>query len=99
MGARESASPPFTIEEIRSDSSETTLASARALLLEYGRFVVTQPGAARFCFGTLEMEPHAFPSPTSNKMADASSHTFKIRLPALLPGVRFLKRSLPRLGS
>lgn len=61
MGARESASPPFTIEEIRSDASETTLASARALLLEYGRFVVTQPGAARFCFGTLEMEAARLP--------------------------------------
>ena len=61
MGARETASPPFTIEEIRSDASETTLASARALLLEYGRFVVAQPGAARFCFGTLEKEAARLP--------------------------------------
>jgi GNAT superfamily N-acetyltransferase len=46
-----------------SDPAET-LAQARELLLEYGRFVIGQPGAARFCFGTLEQEatrlPHSF---------------------------------------
>ena len=31
------------------------------LLLEYGRFVVAQPGAARFCFGTLEKEAAGLP--------------------------------------
>lgn len=34
------------------------------MLLEYGRFVVAQPGAARFCFGSLEQEaarlPHSY---------------------------------------
>lgn len=34
------------------------------MLLEYGRFVIAQPGAARFCFGALEQEaarlPHSF---------------------------------------
>lgn len=37
------------------------IAQARELLLEYGRFVVAQPGAARFCFGTLEKEAEQLP--------------------------------------
>jgi GNAT superfamily N-acetyltransferase len=37
------------------------VASARALLLEYGSFVVAQPGAARFCFGSLEQEAARVP--------------------------------------
>ena len=37
------------------------LAQARELLLEYGRFVIAQPGAARFCFGTLEKEAERLP--------------------------------------
>lgn len=40
------------------------MAEARELLLEYGRFVIAQPGAARFCFGSLEQEatrlPHSY---------------------------------------
>ena len=35
--------------------------SARELLLEYGRFVISQPGAARFCFGSLEQEAARLP--------------------------------------
>jgi len=31
------------------------------LLLEYGRFVVTQPGAAQFCYGSLEKEAARLP--------------------------------------
>lgn len=46
------------------NSLESTLAKARELLLEYGRFVIAQPGAAQFCFGTLEQEaarlPHSY---------------------------------------
>jgi GNAT superfamily N-acetyltransferase len=37
------------------------LAQARELLLEYGRFVVAQSGAARFCFGSLEKEAARLP--------------------------------------
>ena len=49
------------LAEINSDSSATTIDHARELLLEYGRFVVAQPGAAQFCFGSLEMEAAGLP--------------------------------------
>ncbi len=52
----------FRIEEITDGHS--AVPDARALLLEYGRFVIAQPGVARFCFGTLESEaarlPHSY---------------------------------------
>jgi GNAT superfamily N-acetyltransferase len=50
------------LEEITPESSPATLAAARALLLEYGRWVIEQPGAARFCFGSLEMEAAGLPA-------------------------------------
>jgi ribosomal protein S18 acetylase RimI-like enzyme len=50
------------IAEITAASSPTTLAQARELLLEYGRFVLAQPGAGRFCFGTLENEAAQLPA-------------------------------------
>jgi len=31
------------------------------LLIEYGRFVIAQPGAGHFCFGTLEQEAARLP--------------------------------------
>lgn len=52
---------PFDLHEILTTDSEETLAQARELVLEYGRFVVSQPGAARFCFGTLEKEAEGLP--------------------------------------
>lgn len=52
------------LEALSEDSSAESLAAARELLLEYGRFVIGQPGAARFCFGSLEQEaahlPHSY---------------------------------------
>jgi GNAT superfamily N-acetyltransferase len=64
MGQRETASRPFSLHEIAAGASESTLAQARELLLEYGRFVIAQPGAACFCFGTFEQEaarlPHSY---------------------------------------
>jgi GNAT superfamily N-acetyltransferase len=64
MPLRENSSAAFTLTEIVAGSADSTLAEARELLLEYGRFVIAQPGAARFCFGTLEQEaarlPHSF---------------------------------------
>lgn len=52
------------MEVLAQDSSVEALTAARELLLEYGRFVVAQPGAARFCFGSLEKEamrlPHSY---------------------------------------
>jgi ribosomal protein S18 acetylase RimI-like enzyme len=57
-------SQPFSIREVAAAASLDIAAQARELLLEYGRFVVAQPGAGRFCFGSLEKEaaslPHSF---------------------------------------
>lgn len=64
MDTREPLSHTFTLHEVEETASEILLAQARELLLEYGRFVVAQPGAARFCFGSLEQEaarlPHSY---------------------------------------
>jgi ribosomal protein S18 acetylase RimI-like enzyme len=61
MASSETAARPFYLEEISTTASASTLRQARELLLEYGRFVVAQPGAARFCFGTLEKEAARLP--------------------------------------
>jgi ribosomal protein S18 acetylase RimI-like enzyme len=61
MDARDADSPPFSLHEISADASESTLVQARELLLEYGRFVIAQPGAARFCFTSLEEEAARLP--------------------------------------
>ena len=53
--------PQIRLEELDADSTQSTLAHAQELLLEYGRFVIAQPGAARFCFGTLEKEAAQLP--------------------------------------
>jgi ribosomal protein S18 acetylase RimI-like enzyme len=50
------------IDELAADSPESMIVAARDLLLEYGRFVVAQPGAARFCFGALEREAERLPA-------------------------------------
>jgi GNAT superfamily N-acetyltransferase len=54
-------SKTIQITEIDSETIEPVLAQARELLLEYGRFVLAQPGAARFCFGDLEKEANRLP--------------------------------------
>jgi GNAT superfamily N-acetyltransferase len=61
MGSSESASRPFSLQEVSASASKSILAQARELLLEYGRFVIAQPGAARFCFGSLEQEAARLP--------------------------------------
>jgi len=61
MGAAETAQKPFRIEELTADRPASLIAEARELLLEYGRFVVAQPGVARFCFGSLEKEAAGLP--------------------------------------
>ena len=61
MGSSEIKERAFRIEEISSGHSESQIAEARELLLEYGRFVTAQPGVARFCFGTLEKEAAGLP--------------------------------------
>lgn len=47
--------------ELTETSPLDLLAQARELLLEYGRFVISQPAAARFCFGALENEAARLP--------------------------------------
>jgi len=61
MATIEADARPFYLEQIAPTASESTLQQARELLLEYGRFVVAQPGAAHFCFGTLEKEAARLP--------------------------------------
>jgi ribosomal protein S18 acetylase RimI-like enzyme len=64
MDAIEANSAPYHLEELTATTPEATLTQARDLLLEYGRFVLSQPGAAQFCFGSLEKEaarlPHGY---------------------------------------
>lgn len=50
-----------TLQQLEPSASASTLAQARELLLEYGHFVIAQPGAARFCFGSLEQEAARLP--------------------------------------
>lgn len=56
--------PSFQTEEITANTPGKTVARARELLLEYGRFVSSQPGAVGFCYGSLEKEvarlPHSY---------------------------------------
>jgi len=61
MSSLDSAAPPLQISELTAAASAAELAHARTLLLEYGRFVIAQPGAARFCFGSLEKEAADLP--------------------------------------
>jgi ribosomal protein S18 acetylase RimI-like enzyme len=47
--------------ELTESTPADLLAQARELLLEYGRFVISHPAAARFCFGALEKEAARLP--------------------------------------
>jgi ribosomal protein S18 acetylase RimI-like enzyme len=64
MDPRQTASSPVTLLQLTAAAPRDILAQARELLLEYGRFVVDQPGTARFCLGSLEQEaarlPHSY---------------------------------------
>ena len=61
MSAGEQGFKAVHLHEIAMNPPESELAQARELLLEYGRFVITQPGAARFCLGALESEAARLP--------------------------------------
>jgi len=50
-----------SIGALGSDAAPQTIEIARALLLEYGRFVTEAEGAAHFCFGKLEEEVNGLP--------------------------------------
>jgi ribosomal protein S18 acetylase RimI-like enzyme len=64
MATSEDKSQSFHLEEITATSSLAKIAQGRELLLEYGRFVIAQPGCERFCYGSLEQEavglPHSY---------------------------------------
>jgi putative acetyltransferase len=51
----------FQLVELTATASAEVLTQGRDLLLEYGRFVISQPAAARFCFGSLEKEAARLP--------------------------------------
>lgn len=61
MANLEAESRPFHLEEVTASSSLATIAQARELLLEYGRFVIAQPVCAHFCYGSLEQEAAGLP--------------------------------------
>ena len=61
MGPLKTEKKPFSIEELSASRPALEIAHARELLLEYGRFVMAQPGVARFCFGALEKEAAGLP--------------------------------------
>ncbi|HUD56793.1 MAG TPA: GNAT family N-acetyltransferase [Terracidiphilus sp.] len=61
MTPQQEESRTIRLEELSNNSSNEALLAARELLLEYGCFVLAQPGAARFCFGSLEKEAARLP--------------------------------------
>jgi len=50
-----------SIEVLSREAPPQTIATARALLLEYGSFVTEAEGAAHFCFGKLQEEIDGLP--------------------------------------
>lgn len=60
-GMSEAGASTIELEELTSSSPPDQISQARTLLLEYGRFVITRPGAGRFCFGSLEKEAERLP--------------------------------------
>jgi len=61
MDSHATASRTVTLQQVAETSPLSILTQAQELLLEYGRFVIAQPGAARFCFGSLEQEAARLP--------------------------------------
>jgi len=61
MGLTKAEESLSGIEELTASHPESLVGAARELLLEYGRFVIAQPGVARFCFGSLEEEAARLP--------------------------------------
>jgi GNAT superfamily N-acetyltransferase len=61
MGTRRAGSKAVHLEEVAPNTPAELRAQARELLLEYGRFVIAQPGTAQFCFGSLEKEAARLP--------------------------------------
>jgi ribosomal protein S18 acetylase RimI-like enzyme len=55
------------LAEINPNLPAQTISDARGLLLEYGRFVLSQAGAVQFCFGSLEKEAAELPGSYMNQ--------------------------------
>jgi GNAT superfamily N-acetyltransferase len=53
---------PATVLDLTPASNAHVIAAARRLLLDYGRFVISHPAAARFCFASLEEEAANLPN-------------------------------------
>jgi ribosomal protein S18 acetylase RimI-like enzyme len=54
-------SPEIAIHLLDQSSDEPSIEAARALLIEYGQFVLSVEGPARFCFGKLDDEARGLP--------------------------------------
>jgi len=67
MATKSSESRHVEFEEIAFESPAPSIASAQELLLEYGRWVIVQPGGAHFCFGSLEKEVSELPASYLNQ--------------------------------
>ena len=52
---------PVSIEALAADAAPQAIEDARALLLEYGRFVTEAEGDAHFCYGKLQEEIDGLP--------------------------------------
>lgn len=50
------------VRELLPGAAAEVIAAARALLLDYGRFVQSEGSAAHFCFGSLEKEAATLPA-------------------------------------
>src|ERR1700738_3744927 len=61
MALAEDQTSTVELVELNEGVRAGLLAQARELLLEYGRFVMSQPTAARFCLETLEKESARLP--------------------------------------
>ena len=61
MGIDGAVPQNICLHELAADPSQNVLNQARELLLEYGRFVIAQPEAGRFCFSSLEKEAAGLP--------------------------------------
>jgi GNAT superfamily N-acetyltransferase len=67
MATSPSESRRLEFEEITVDSSAPSIKAAQDLLLEYGRWVIVQPGGGHFCFGSLEKEVAQLPASYLNQ--------------------------------
>jgi len=61
MDPRAATSLQVHLAEVTAIAAEPALTQAKELLLEYGRFILAQPGVTGFCYGSLEQEAARLP--------------------------------------